>query len=241
MTDDLQAMAEWLLACGVDVVALESTGVYWIPVYELLESRGLKVWRVDARQVKYVPGRKSDVADCQWLQKLMCHGLLRAAFRPAADVCVLRAVALSREVLLPFPDGAVDNDRHHHHDHHTVEVAGEAVVVDDVSGDPSPTSDADPIAVVEAVLVRLVDDVGVLAEEDVVRAFSILKATDLPSYLRLHHAAKKANHGCSVTVLDKLVRAELPASDDDASALDELVALARTQCQLHHDADRRGR
>lgn len=86
MTDDLQAMAEWLLACGVDVVALESTGVYWIPVYELLESRGLKVWLVDARQVKYVPGRKSDVADCQWLQKLMSHGLLRA-------------VARSREVL----------------------------------------------------------------------------------------------------------------------------------------------
>ena len=91
---------------------------------------------------------------------------------------------------------------------------------------------------IEAALIRLVDDVGVLAEDDVVRAFSILKATDLPSYLRLRHAAKKANHGCSVTVLDKLVRAELPASDDDASALDELVALARAQCQLHHDADR---
>ncbi len=139
---------------------------------------------------------------------------------------------------IPSPDGAVDNDRHHHHDHHTVEVADEAVVVDDVSGESSPTPDADPIAVIEAALVRLVDDVGVLAEEDVVRAFSILKATDLPIYLRLRHAAKKANHGCSVTVLDKLVRAELPASDDDASALDELVALARAQCQLHHDADR---
>ncbi|HRN77400.1 hypothetical protein [Ottowia sp.] len=136
---------------------------------------------------------------------------------------------------IPSPDGAVDNDRHHHH---TVEMAGEAVVVDDVSGEPSPTPDVDPIAVIEAALVRLVDDVGVLAEEDVVRAFSILKATDLPTYLRLRHAAKKANHGCSVTVLDKLVRAELPASDDDASALDELVALARAQCQLHHDADR---
>jgi hypothetical protein len=72
----------------------------------------------------------------------------------------------------------------------------------------------------------------------VVRAFSILKATDLPSYLRLRHAAKKANRDCSVTVLDKLVRDELPGSDDDASALDELVALARAQCQLHHDADR---
>ena len=68
---------------------------------------------------------------------------------------------------------------------------------------------------IEAALVRLVDDVGVLAEEDVVRAFSILKATDLPTYLRLRNAAKKANRDCSVTVLDKLVRAELPGSGDD--------------------------
>jgi len=99
MTDDLNAMADWLLACGVDTVVLESTGVYWIPVYELLEQRGLKPWLVDARQVKYVPGRKSDVQDCQWLQKLMSLGLLRAAFRPAADVCVVRAVARQRDVL----------------------------------------------------------------------------------------------------------------------------------------------
>ena len=69
MTDDLNALADWLLALGVDTVALESTGVYWIPMYEVLEQRGLKVWLVDARQMKYVPGRKSDVQDCQWLQK----------------------------------------------------------------------------------------------------------------------------------------------------------------------------
>lgn len=100
MTDDLSALADWLLACGVDTVALESTGVYWIPVYEMLEQRGLKVWLVDARQMKYVPGRKSDVQDCQWLQKLMCLGFLRAAFRPDAEVCVVRAVARQREVLL---------------------------------------------------------------------------------------------------------------------------------------------
>ncbi len=130
----------------------------------------------------------------------------------------------------PSPDGVVENDRHHHHDHHTVEL--------DAAATPAPTPDSDPVGVIEAALVRLVDDVGVLAEEDVVRAFSILKATDLPSYLRLRHAAKKANRDCSVTVLDKLVRDELPGSDEDASALDELVALARAQCQLHHDADR---
>jgi transposase len=100
MTDDLNAMADWLLACGVDTVALESTGVYWIPVFEVLEQRGLKVFLVDARQMKYVPGRKSDVQDCQWLQKLMSLGLLRAAFRPDVDVCVVRAVARQREVLI---------------------------------------------------------------------------------------------------------------------------------------------
>ena len=95
MTDDLNAMADWLLACGVDTVALESTGVYWIPVFEVLEQRGLKVWLVDARQMKYVPGRKSDVQDCQWLQKLMSLGFLRSAFRPDAEVCELRAVGAS--------------------------------------------------------------------------------------------------------------------------------------------------
>lgn len=100
MTDDLNAMADWLLACGVDTVALESTGVYWIPVYEVLEQRGLKVWLVDARQMKYVPGRKSDVQDCQWLQKLMSLGFLRAAWRPDGEVCVLRAVARQRDVLI---------------------------------------------------------------------------------------------------------------------------------------------
>ena len=100
MTDDLNAMADSLLACGVDRVALESTGVYWIPVYEVLEQRGLKVWLVDARQMKYVPGRKSDVQDCQWLQKLMSLGFLRAAWRPDGQVCVVRAVARQRDVLI---------------------------------------------------------------------------------------------------------------------------------------------
>ena len=100
MTDDLNAMADWLLACGVDTAALESTGVYRIPVYEVLEQRGLKVWLVDARQMKYVPGRKSDVQDCQWLQKLMSLGFLRAAWRPDGEVCFVRAVARQREVLL---------------------------------------------------------------------------------------------------------------------------------------------
>lgn len=100
MTDDLNALADWLLALGVEQVALESTGVYWIPVFEVLQQRGLEVWLVDARQLRHAPGRpKSDVLDCQWIQRLMALGLLRAAVRPDADVCVVRAVVRQRDLL----------------------------------------------------------------------------------------------------------------------------------------------
>jgi transposase len=99
-TADLEAIAAWLAACGVDTVAMESTGVYWIPLYELLESRGFTVLLVNARHVKNVSGRKSDVLDCQWLQQLLTYGLLRGAFRPAEQVCVLRALWRQRGMLL---------------------------------------------------------------------------------------------------------------------------------------------
>jgi transposase len=99
-TVDLHAIADWLQACGVDTVAMESTGVYWIPLFELLESRGFTVLLVNARHVKNVSGRKSDVLDCQWLQQLMTYGLLAGAFRPTEQVCVLRALWRQRGMLL---------------------------------------------------------------------------------------------------------------------------------------------
>lgn len=99
-TADLHAIADWLEACGVDIVAMESTGVYWIPLFELLESRGFRVMLVNARHVKNVSGRKSDVLDCQWLQQLMTYGLLSGAFRPTEQVCVLRALWRQRAMLL---------------------------------------------------------------------------------------------------------------------------------------------
>ena len=99
-TADLNALADWLQACGVDTVAMESTGVYWIPLFELLESRGFTVLLVNARHVKNVCGRKSDVLDCQWLQQLMTYGLLSGAFRPTEQVCVLRALWRQRGMLL---------------------------------------------------------------------------------------------------------------------------------------------
>ncbi|HOB03613.1 MAG TPA: IS110 family transposase, partial [Casimicrobium huifangae] len=99
-TADLEQLAVWLKACGVDTVAMESTGVYWIPLFERLDARGFTVLLVNARHVKNVSGRKSDVLDCQWLQQLMTYGLLRGAFRPADEVCALRSLSRQREMLL---------------------------------------------------------------------------------------------------------------------------------------------
>src|SRR5438445_6843402 len=98
-TADLEALAAWLKKCGVTTVAMESTGVYWIPLFELLERRGFEVKLVDARHVKNVSGRKSDVLDCQWIQQLHTYGLLAGAFRPPDEVCVLRSYLRQREML----------------------------------------------------------------------------------------------------------------------------------------------
>src|ERR1700730_18433582 len=99
-TDDLQALADWLQKCGIQSIAMESTGVYWIPLFQILEARGLQVCLVNARHVKHVPGRKSDVVDCQWLQYLHSVGLLRASFRPADRVCVIRFLLRHRDSLV---------------------------------------------------------------------------------------------------------------------------------------------
>src|SRR5438876_5458928 len=99
-TTDLHRLADWLTACGVTTVAMESTGVYWIPLYEILEARGLDVVLVNSRHVKNVPGRKTDVLDCQWLQKLHTHGLLSGSFRPEDKICVLRSYLRHRENLV---------------------------------------------------------------------------------------------------------------------------------------------
>jgi hypothetical protein len=90
-TADPQRLAEWLAQCGVKTVAMESTGVYWIPLYQILEQRGFEVVLVNARDVHNVRGRKSDVKDCEWLQQLHRVGLLRASFRPAAAMVPLRS------------------------------------------------------------------------------------------------------------------------------------------------------
>jgi transposase len=99
-TPDLHELADWLTRCGIRSVAMESTSVYWIPLHQILEERGFETCLVNAYYLKNVPGRKSDVSDCQWIQYLHSVGLLRASFRPPAAICAVRSLGRHRESLL---------------------------------------------------------------------------------------------------------------------------------------------
>lgn len=101
-TNDLHCLADWLVAVGITTVAMESTSVFWIPVFEILEERGIEVIVVNARDAKSVPGRKTDVNDAQWIQQLHQYGLLRGSFRPPRDIATLRAYLRQRERLLDY-------------------------------------------------------------------------------------------------------------------------------------------
>ena len=101
-TADLHRLVDWFAECGVETVVMESTSVYWIPVFELLDARGFAVFLVNARDAKHVPGRKTDVSDAQWLQRLHSFGLLRASFRPKGLIAALRAYVRQRERLLEY-------------------------------------------------------------------------------------------------------------------------------------------
>ena len=99
-TPDLAELVAWLVTCRIDTVALESTGVYWMPIYELLEQHGIVPYLVNARHVKMVPGRTTDWNDAQWLQKLHAPGLLQSSFRPDAEIAALRTLVRYRAELI---------------------------------------------------------------------------------------------------------------------------------------------
>src|SRR4051794_12000021 len=101
-TADLHRLVDWFTQCGVETVVMESTSVYWIPVFELLDARGFTVFLVNARDAKHVPGRRTDVSDAQWLQRLHAYGLLRASFRPKGEIAELRAYLRQRERLIAY-------------------------------------------------------------------------------------------------------------------------------------------
>ena len=98
-TPELNRLAEWMEAQGVESVAMESTGVYWIPVYEILERRGFEVLLVNARALSSVPGRKTDMLDCQWIQMLHSCGLLKGSFGPSDDICALRSLVREKTTM----------------------------------------------------------------------------------------------------------------------------------------------
>ena len=106
-TEDLRKMAEWLGQCGIETVAMQSTGVYWLPVYEILTERGFRVFLVNAAHTKNLPGRKSDVQECQWLMKLHTYGLLNNSFRPTEEICVLRTYWRQRDEHVKAASAAV--------------------------------------------------------------------------------------------------------------------------------------
>jgi hypothetical protein len=108
-TADLNAMAQWLKTCGIRTVAMESTGVYWIPVFQILESHGIEAVLVNAAHAKNVSGRKSDTLDCQWLRTLHCYGLLAASFQPAKDIAVLRSYMRHRQMLIEYTAGHIQH------------------------------------------------------------------------------------------------------------------------------------
>ncbi|HXW93588.1 MAG TPA: IS110 family transposase, partial [Terriglobales bacterium] len=99
-TADLEKLADWLQQCRIRTVAMESTGVYWIPLFQILEKRKIDVRLVNAAHVKNVPGKKTDVEDCQWIQHLHACGLLRGSFRPADEICAIRSLWRHRDNLI---------------------------------------------------------------------------------------------------------------------------------------------
>lgn len=99
-TTDLYTLADWLKQCNIDTIAMESTGIYWIPLFEILERKGFEVRLVNPRSIKHAPGRKSDVVDCQWIQQLHAYGLLTSAFRPDDQISVLRSYHRQRSMLV---------------------------------------------------------------------------------------------------------------------------------------------
>ena len=108
-TADLRKMAQWLKSCGVRTVALQSTGVYWIPIYDVLEQEGLEVYLVNARGTKNLPGRKSDVQECQWLRKLHTYGLLRKSLRPPEEIRMVRTIWRLRDRVVKDAGRAVQH------------------------------------------------------------------------------------------------------------------------------------
>jgi transposase len=220
-TDDLHQRADWLVELGVTTVAMESTGIYWIPIFEILEAHGVEVLLVNARHVKNVPGRKTDVNDAQWLQQLHQYGLLRGRVHPAQAWAALRAYLRHRECLLEYAAAHMQhmqkalmqmNLQLHHVVSALTGVTGMQIVRAIVAGKHAP-----------AALARY-RDVRCKASAETVRAalaghYRREQVFALQQALELYDSYQAKRAAC-----DQAIEATLAALEDGAEALDALPA-----------------
>jgi transposase len=221
-TEDLHQMAEWLVSCGITTAAMESTGVYWIPVYDVLEQHGIKPCLVNPRNMKNVPGKRTDFHECQWIQYLHSMGLLHSAFRPDADVCAVRSLMRHRNDLVQMASQHVQhmqkaltqmNVQIHHVISDTTGLTGLAILDAIVAGERNP-----------AILATLRDP-RVKAGEDTIR--KSLEGNWRPEHvlalkqrLSLYRFYQEQINDCDKEI-EKLVAAFEPRVDPDEKPLPE--------------------
>jgi transposase len=223
-SSDLHQLADWLAQVGITTVAMESTGVYWIPVFEILEARGFSVLLVNARHVKHVPGRKTDVNDAQWLQQLHQYGLLRGSFRPRDGVVRLRAYLRHRERLVEYAAAHIQhmqkafmqmNVQLHHVVTDITGVTGMRIIRAIVAGNHAP----DQLAAFR--------DVRCSASVETIR--EALTGTYRPEHLfALRHALELYDvHQAKVAECDKAIDAVLQQLNADRPAPDDPLPAVR--------------
>jgi len=219
-TSDLHQMAEWLVSCGVTTVAMESTGVYWIPVYDVLEQHGIRPCLVNPRNMKNVPGKRTDFHECQWIQYLHSMGLLHAAFRPDQEVCSVRSLMRHRNDLVEMASQHVQhmqkaltqmNVQFHHVISDITGLTGLAILDAIVGGER------------DAVVLARLRDPHIKADEETIR--KSLEGSWRPEHivalkqrLSLYRSYREQIHECDQEI-EKLVSAFEPKVDPDDKPL----------------------
>ncbi len=220
-TPDLQALADWLQSCGIETVAMESTGVYWIPIYEIMEARGVEVYLVNARHLKHVPGRKSDWQDCQWIQRLHSLGLLNGSFRPEGEMCALRAYRRHRATLIEHRAAHIQHMQKALHEMNVqltqflsdiTGVTGQAIIRAIVAGERDPL-----------ILAQLRDPHCAKPETELVKALTGNYRAEhvfaLKQALALYDAYTEQIHECDQEI-ERQYTVLKPIHDDDLPPLD---------------------
>jgi transposase len=223
-TQDLYELANWLKQCGVKTVAMESTGVYWIPLFQILEERGFEVFLVNARHVKNVPGRKTDVSDCQWLQFLHSVGLLKSSFRPEQEICAVRSLLRHRESLVQMASTHVNHiqkalDQMNLQLHHVIsDITGQtglAILDAILQGERNPK-----------VLAKLRNTHIKVSEEIIIKSlvgdYRPEHLFTLQQSLDFYRHYQKMIENCDKEINDYLQKLDPPKDDQDAKPSDKI-------------------